>query len=80
MIFVLCIVSFAVHKLLSLTRFHLLIFVFIFITIGDGSKKILLQFMSESSAHVLSLRLFFFFFSNIYLATPGLFIYLFIFN
>ena len=35
-------VSFAVHKLLSLIRFHLFIFAFIFITLGGGSKKILL--------------------------------------
>ena len=33
---------------LSLIRSHLLIFVFIFITLGGGSKKILLQFMSKS--------------------------------
>ena len=41
-------VSFAVQKLLSLIRSHLFIFVFIFITLGGGSKTILLQFMSES--------------------------------
>ena len=35
-------VSLAVQKLLSLIRSHLLIFVFIFITLGGGSKKILL--------------------------------------
>ena len=40
--------SFAVQKLLSLTRSHLFIFVFIFITLGGGSKKILLWFMSKS--------------------------------
>ena len=33
-------VSFAVQKLLSLIRSHLFIFVFIFITLGGGSKKI----------------------------------------
>ena len=37
-------VSFAVQKLLI--RFHL--FIFIFITLGGGSKKILLQFMPKS--------------------------------
>ena len=40
-------VSFAVQKLLSLIRSHLFIFVFIFITRGGGSKKILLWFMSK---------------------------------
>ena len=33
-------------NLLSLIRSHLFIFVFIFITLGGGYKKILLQFMS----------------------------------
>ena len=32
-------VSFAVQKLLSLIRSHLFILVFIFITLGDGSRK-----------------------------------------
>ena len=45
-LFVLFMVSFVVQKLLSLIRSHL--FVFIFITQGGGSKKILLQFMSKS--------------------------------
>ena len=40
------IVSFAMQKLLSLIRSHWFIFV-IFITLGGGSKKILLQFMSK---------------------------------
>ena len=47
-LFVLFMVSFAVQKLLSLIRPHLFIFVFIFITPGGGSEKILLWFMSES--------------------------------
>ena len=51
-LFFLFMVSFAVQKLLSLIRSHLFIFVFIFITLGDGSKKILLQFRSECSAYV----------------------------
>ena len=42
---ILFMVSFAVQKLLSLIRSHLLIFVFI--TLGGGPKKILLQFMSK---------------------------------
>ena len=40
-------VFFSMQKLLSLIRSHLTIFVFIFITLGDRSKKILLQFMSK---------------------------------
>ena len=51
-LFVLFMVSFAVQKLLSLIRSHLFVFVFIPITLGDGSEKILLQFMSECSAYV----------------------------
>ena len=35
-------------KLLSLSRFHLFIFAFISIILGDESKKMLLWFMSES--------------------------------
>ena len=38
---VLFMVSFAVQKLLSFIRVHLFIFVFISITLGGGSKKIL---------------------------------------
>ena len=49
-LFILFMVSFAVQKLLSLIRFHLLIFAFIFIILGGGSKKILLGFMSK---HIL---------------------------
>ena len=41
-LFIFFVVSFAVQKLLSLIRSHLFIFVFIFITLGGGSKKILL--------------------------------------
>ena len=47
-LFVLIIVSFAVQKPLSLIRSHLFIFVFISISLGDGSKSILLRFMSET--------------------------------
>ena len=47
-LFILFMVSFAVQKLLSFIRYHLFIFLFISITQGGGSKKILLQFMSES--------------------------------
>ena len=41
-IFVLFMVSFAVQKLLSFVRSHLFIFVFISISLGGGSKRILL--------------------------------------
>ena len=47
-LFILFMVSFAVQKLLSLIWSHLFIFVFISITLGDRSKKILLRFMSKS--------------------------------
>ena len=40
-LFVLFVVSFAVEKLLSLIRSHLFISVFIFTTVGGGSKKML---------------------------------------
>ena len=41
-LFILFIVSFAVQKLLSFIRPYLFIFVFISITLGAGSKRILL--------------------------------------
>ena len=41
-LFVFFMISFAVQELLSLIRFHLLIFVLISVTLGGGSKKILL--------------------------------------
>ena len=41
-------VSFAVQNLLSLIKSRFFIFVFISITLGGGSKKILLWFMSKS--------------------------------
>ena len=47
-LFILFLVSFALQKLFSLISSHLLIFVFIFIILRGGSKKILLQFMPES--------------------------------
>ena len=51
-------VSFAVQKLCSFIRSHLFIFVFISITLGDGSKKILLRFMSKSVLPMFSSRSF----------------------
>uniref|UniRef100_A0A8D1ZG39 Uncharacterized protein n=1 Tax=Sus scrofa TaxID=9823 RepID=A0A8D1ZG39_PIG len=47
-LFVLFRVFFALQKLLSLIRSHLFMFVFIVITLGGGSEKILLWFMLES--------------------------------
>ena len=41
-LFTLLIVSFAVQKLLSLIRSHLFTFVFISVTLGGGSQRILL--------------------------------------
>ena len=41
-LFTLFIVSFVVQKLLSLIRFHLFTFVFISVTLGGGSQRILL--------------------------------------
>ena len=55
---VLFMVSFAVQKLVSLIRSHLFIFVFIFITLGGGSKKVLLRFMSKSVLPMFSSKSF----------------------
>ena len=57
-LFVLFMVSFDAQKLLSFIRYHLFTFVFVSITLGDGSKKILLQFMSESVLPMFSSRSF----------------------
>ena len=52
-LFILFMVSFAVQKLWSFIRSHLFIFVFISITLGGGSKKILLWFIvKECSSYV----------------------------
>ena len=56
--FILFMVSFAVQKLLSLIRSHLFIFAFIFISLGDGSKNVLRQFMSESVLPMFSSKSF----------------------
>ena len=55
---VLFMVSFDVQKLLSLIRFHLFIFVFIVITLGGRSEKILLLFMSEGVWPIFSSKSF----------------------
>ena len=57
-LFVLFIVSFAVPKLLSLSRSHLCILVFISIILGDRLKRILLWFMSERVLPVFSSKSF----------------------
>ena len=57
-LFVLFMVSFAVQKLLSFIRSHLFIFVFISNTLGGGSKKILLGFMSKSVLPMFSSKSF----------------------
>ena len=57
-LFVLCMVSFAVQKLLSFIRSHLFIFVFISSSLGGGSKRILLQFMSQSVLPMFSSKSF----------------------
>ena len=57
-LFVLSMVSFAVQKLLSLTRSHLFICAFISLALGNESKKILLQFISRSILHMFSSRSF----------------------
>ena len=51
-LFTLFIVSFAVQKLLSLIGPHVFVFVFISLTLGGASKRILLPFMSKCSACV----------------------------
>ena len=57
-LFVLFVVSFAVQKLLSFIRSHLFISVFISITLGGGSRKILLWFMSKSVLPMFSSKSF----------------------
>ena len=44
-LFILFMVFFAVQKLLALSGSHLFIFIFILISLGGVSKKILLRFM-----------------------------------
>ena len=55
-LFVFFIVSFAVQKLLTFIRSHLFIFGFISITLGGGSKKILLLksdlYVKECSSYI----------------------------
>ena len=52
-------ISFPVQKqILSLIRSHLFVFVFIFITLGGGSKMLLLKFMLKSVLPMFSPRSF----------------------
>ena len=51
-LFILFLVSFAMQKMLSLIRSYLFIFVSIFITRGDISVKLLLQYVKECSSYV----------------------------
>uniref|UniRef100_A0A8W4FDK3 Uncharacterized protein n=1 Tax=Sus scrofa TaxID=9823 RepID=A0A8W4FDK3_PIG len=57
-LFILVLVSFSAQKLLSLIMSNLFIFGFIFITLGGGSKKIFLQFMSKCVLPMLSSKSF----------------------
>ena len=47
-LFILFMVSFSVWKLIGLIGFHLFIFVFISIALGDWPKKTLVRFMSQN--------------------------------
>ena len=47
-LFILLMVSFAVQKFLPLNTSHLFIFAFIFLALGDRSKKILLSIISKN--------------------------------
>ena len=57
-LFILFMASFAAWKIYVLLRSHLFIFVCIFITLGDESKKILLRFMLKGVLHMFSSRSF----------------------
>ena len=56
--FILFMFSFAVQKLLGLIRSHLFTFVFICITLGGGSERILLWFLSSSVLPMFSSKSF----------------------
>ena len=57
-LFILSVVSFAVQKLLSLMGSNLIIFAFISFVLADGSKNVLMWFMSESVLPVFYSRIF----------------------
>ena len=52
-LFVLCMIFFAVQKLVSLIRSHLFILAFIFVALGGWTKKILLSFVWEYFTYIL---------------------------
>ena len=52
------VVSLSVQKLISLIRYHLFIFAFISVALGDWPKKTLLQFTSENVLLMFSSRSF----------------------
>ena len=57
-LFILFMDSFVVQTFLSVIRSHLFIFIFISITLGGGSKRILMQFMSKSVLPIFSFKSF----------------------
>ena len=69
-LFILFRVSFAVQKLLGLIKSHLFIFVLIVVTLGGGSEKILLWFMSESVQPLFSSKSFIVSWSYLYVFNP----------
>ena len=57
-VFVLFVVSFAVQKLISLLRFHLFVFAFISLALGDWPKKTVVLFIAENVLPMFSSRSF----------------------
>ena len=57
-LFIMFMVFFAVQKFISLISFHLSIFAFISIDLGDWAKKTLVQFMSEKAVLIFFSRSF----------------------
>ena len=57
-LFILFMVSLAVQKLVSLIRYHLFIFAFIYVALGDWPMKTLVWFMSENVLPMFSSRSF----------------------
>ena len=52
-------VSFVVQKLINWIKFHLFVFAFISIALGNLLKETFLQFMSENVLHIFSSRSFY---------------------
>ena len=57
-VFILFVVSFAVQKLISLLRFHLFVFAFISLALGDWPKKTVVLFIAENVLPMFSSRSF----------------------